>query len=380
MRILVLIHEYPPVGGGGGRVAQDLCRRLVAAGHEIHLLTAQCDDLPRFEQQDGIVIERLASWRREMFRADLRAMMGYVLSSLWNGYKLVRRWQPNLIHAHFAVPAGATAWALSMLTGTPYVLTAHLGDVPGGVPEKTGKWFRWIFPFTPPIWRRARRIAAVSSFTRQLALNSYSTPVEVIPNGVDLQELDPGEIRLQDPPRVVFAGRFMPQKNPLQLVRTLAALKDLPWQCEMLGDGPLMGDVRREIEALELGERILLHGWVTPEQVLAAYRRSDILFMPSLSEGLPVAGVQALAMGLALVVSRIGGWSDLIQPGENGAMVDVEDTAGFEEALRELLGNPARLLAARQASRKLAAQFDLARITASYEELFLSATRSCRAE
>lgn len=370
MRILVLIHEYPPVGGGGGRVAQDLCQRLAAAGHEMHLLTAQCGDLPVLEEQEYLTIERLSSWRREPFRADLRAMSGYVFAALRRGLSLIKQWKPDVIHAHFAVPAGAAAWTLSVLTGVPYILTAHLGDVPGGVPEKTGKWFRWIYPFTPPIWRRARQVIAVSSFTRQLALQSYpDVPVEVIPNGVDLDVFDPGEITLQDPPRLVFAGRFMAQKNPLQVVRALAAVRDLPWQCEMLGDGPLMEAVKQEIEAQDLQGRIYLQGWVTPEQVLQAYARSDILFMPSLSEGLPVAGVQALAMGLALVVSRIGGWADLVEEGQNGFMIPVDSPAGYARALQDLLGSPDKLLAARHASRRLAGRFDLARIAEAYERI-----------
>ncbi|MCC6146743.1 MAG: glycosyltransferase family 4 protein [Anaerolineaceae bacterium] len=370
MRILVLIHEYPPVGGGGGRVAQDLCQRLASAGHEIHLLTAQCGELPPLEKQCGLTIERLPSGRREPFRADLRAMTGYVVAALRRGLRLAKQWKPDVIHAHFAVPAGAAAWPLSILPGTPYVLTAHLGDVPGGVPEKTGKWFRWIFPFTPPIWRRARSVIAVSGFTRQLALQSYpNVPVEVIPNGVDLQVLDPGEIALQDPPRIVFAGRLMLQKNPLQVVRSLAGVRDLRWQCEMLGDGPLMVAVQAEIAAHGLQDRIVLRGWVTPEQVLQAYARSDLLFMPSLSEGLPVAGVQALAMGLALVVSHIGGWADLVREGENGSMVPVESPAGFAAALRGLLGSPEKLLAARQASRNHAQIFNLDRIAAEYERV-----------
>ena len=170
MRILVLIHEYPPVGGGGGRVAQDLCQGFVQHGHEVRVLTAQCGGLPAQEDQDGIQIIRLNSWRREPFRADLRAMAGYVLAAVAKGLPLIRSWKPDVIHVHFAVPAGAAAWLLSLFSGVPYVLTAHLGDVPGGVPEKTGKWFRWIFPFTPPIWKRAAGVAAVSEFTRSLAL------------------------------------------------------------------------------------------------------------------------------------------------------------------------------------------------------------------
>ena len=199
MRILVLTHEYPPVGGGGGRVAQDICEGLAKQGHEIRILTAQHGDLP-LEEKNNVEIRRLKSGRRQAFKADMRAMLGYVLASFWAGLGAIRRWKPDVIHVHFAVPAGAAAWMLSVLTGTPYVLTAHLGDVPGGVPQKTARWFRWVFPFTPPIWRRAKYVTAVSEFTRRLAVKCYPVPVKVVPNGVDLKAVHPGEIHIGDPP------------------------------------------------------------------------------------------------------------------------------------------------------------------------------------
>ena len=197
----------------------------------------------------------------------------------------------------------------------------------------------------------------------------------MIPNGVDLQVFDPGDFCLQDPPRIIFAARFMAQKNPLQVVETLAELTELPWQCEMLGDGPLKEEVEQRVQVLGLQDRIRLHGWVTPEEVLQWYRQSDILFMPSLSEGLPVAGVQALAMGLALVVSRIGGWVDCVREGENGFMMNPQDRAGFAAALRTLLNNPQYLLAARRASRALAMRFDLKRVVAAYAAIFSSVSK-----
>ncbi|MDX9864708.1 MAG: glycosyltransferase family 4 protein [Anaerolineaceae bacterium] len=370
MRILVLTHEYPPVGGGGGRVAQDICTGLARRGHQVTVLTAQCDALPQKEVLDRLTLVRIQSGRRQPFRADMRAMLGYVWAGFWQGRRIIRRWQPDVIHVHFAVPAGVVAWALSVTTGVPYVLTAHLGDVPGGVPEKTGNWFRWIKPFTPPIWRRAASVAAVSEFTRGLALKHYPVEMDVIPNGVDLQALDPGEMAVHNPPQVVFAGRFMAQKNPVQIVDSLAAVADLPWQCVMMGDGPLRPVVEAAIARHGLQERFILPGWVTPQEVIDCYRASDIFFMPSLSEGLPVVGVQSLAMGLALVLGAAGGNLELVEEGVNGFLRDPHDREGFASALRELLSDPARLLAARQASRAMAERFDLNVVVAAYEALF----------
>ncbi len=373
MRILVLIHEYPPIGGGGGRVARDLCQGYARRGHEVTVLTARLGDQPVQEVENGVRLMRLTSGRKEPFKAGLSAMFGYILAAIWHGLKLIKQWRPDVIHVHFAVPAGAAAYKLSLFTGVPYVLTAHLGDVPGGVPDKTGGWFRWVKPFTPLIWKRASTVVAVSEFTRSLALAAYTVPVKVIFNGVDLVEYDPGTIQVNTPPRIIFAGRFVPQKNPLGLVRMLGEVKDLPWQCIMIGDGTLRPQVEAEIAALGLQERFILPGWVAPEVVLDWYRKGDLFLMPSLSEGLPVAGVQAMAMGLALVMSDIGGCVDLVENGVNGWLVPPSDQPGFALALRSLLSDPAMLLSARLASRRLAQNFNLETITSDYEAVLVQA-------
>lgn len=376
MRILVLTHEYPPVGGGGGSVAQDLCEGLAARGHQVHVLTAAWGNLPLSDEHGGLVVQRLCSGRTQSFRAGIGAMLGYVLASAWAGLRLARRWKPDLIHVHFAVPAGAVAWLLNLLTGIPYVLTAHLGDVPGGSPEKTGGWFRWVMPFTPPIWRQAARVAAVSEFTRGLALAHYPVEIQVIPNGVDTDRVSPPGLEPHEPPTIVFAGRFVEQKNPLQIVRSLAQVAALPWRCVLIGDGALRPQVEVEIDRLGLQERFTLPGWITPAEVLEWFARSDILFMPSRTEGLPVVGVQALSMGLALVLGRAGGNIELVQEGKNGYLLNPDDTAGFVLALRSLLEDLAHLSAARRSSRALAARFDLQHVLDAYERLFAEAAGS----
>ncbi|NOH00777.1 MAG: glycosyltransferase [Chloroflexi bacterium] len=150
MRILTLIHEFPPIGGGGGRAAYDICCELAARGHAVTVLTAHMDGLPREEIQDGIRLVRIPSKRTEAFTASFETMFAFDLAGLWAGLALIWRFRPDVIHTHFAVPAGALAFVLSLLTGVPYILTAHLGDVPGGVPEKTAHWFKWLEPFTRP--------------------------------------------------------------------------------------------------------------------------------------------------------------------------------------------------------------------------------------
>ena len=370
MRILTIIYEFPPIGGGGGRAAYDICKELVARGHNITVLTAHMHGLPLEEYKDGIRLIRIPSLRSESFRASFFTMLAYVLSGLWAGLRLIRLDRPDIIHTHFAVPSGALAWMLSVLTGIPYVLTAHLGDVPGGVPEKTGKWFRWLEPFTKPIWKRAKRVVAVSEFTRQLALQHYSVDIQVIPNGADVTRLAPSEIKVNTPPRLVFAGRFVYQKNPVAIVQILSRLKDLNWQFAMLGDGPMLEDIKREIGKSGMNERFDLPGWVTSEQVLDHFSKSDILFMPSFSEGLPVVGVQALAKGLAIVASRIGGFLDLVDEKKNGYLIDVQDKDAFAEILRKLISDTDLLFQFRAASLKKSRDFEIQKVADQYQIIF----------
>jgi glycosyltransferase involved in cell wall biosynthesis len=370
MRILVLIHEFPPIGGGGGRVAQDLCQGFAERGHDVKVLTADLGGLADNRRELNFSVIRLPSGRREAFLADLRAMSGYIIAGFWEARKLIKNWQPDLVHVHFAVPAGPIAWLLLKTERIPYVLTTHLGDVPGGAPEKTERWFRWIHPFIPPIWGRAARVVAVSEYTRQLALRHYPVDISVIPNGVDVRKFKPEILARNTIPRIVFAGRFMSQKNPLQLVRVLARLKAIPWQCTMFGDGLLRPQVEKEIATHQLDNRIQLRGWVEPPEVIAEFAKSDILFMPSRSEGLPVVGVQAMASGMAIVAGNAGGFIDLVQPGENGFLYDPDDVEGMSDGLRTLLTKPETLLNARKKSLAFAENYDLDLIVSRYEQLF----------
>lgn len=370
MRILVLTHEFPPVGGGGGQAALDTCQGFVQRGHEVQLLTAHMDGLNYHENLDGIQVRRVSSLRRIPYQAGLLSMLGFIIAGLLVGSNHIRSWRPDVIHVHFAVPAGLVAWVLSRLYDVPYVLTAHLGDIPGGVPTKTSKWFRWVYPFTPRIWQDADQVIAVSEYSRQLALKYYQVEIKVIPNGVNLNVLDPGIIEVNKPPQITFAGRFVPQKRPVTLVQILAKLSDLNWECIMLGDGPLRSDVEEVIHKSGMQDRIKLTGWVTPEEVITCLRNSDILFMPSSAEGLPIVGIQALAMGLAIVGSRVGGFVDIVDQGKNGFLYPPEDTEAMQIVLRKFISNPEELLAFRKQSRKRSSRFNINQVVDDYIQIF----------
>lgn len=373
MRILVLNYEFPPVGGGGGQACANLCRELAVRGHQVRVLTSAVPGLPRLREQDGYLVRRIATGRRSRFKASFLSMAAYIALGLLPGLRMIANWNPDVLHAHFAVPTGVLANALARLTRTPYVLTAHLGDVPGGVPEKTSGWFRLVYPWTPRIWREAAAVVAVSDYTKDLALQHYAVPIEVIPNGIALPPASDLRHGLADPPRLIFAGRFQPQKNLPMLISALAATRELDWQCVLVGDGPEAERVDRLIRLHGLTGRVERTGWIEPGEVEGELRESDILTMPSRSEGLPVVGVQALGLGLALVATRAGGLAELVEDRVNGRLCEPGDEAGFADGLRWCLEDGQRLLRLKAASRAKAERYDLTRVAEGYEQLLVGA-------
>ena len=369
LRILVLTHEYPPVGGGGGRVAQDLSQGFVQAGHQVHVITAQCGDLIAEDEDRGVNVRRIKSLRKEPYQASFFAMLAFVITASIETLKSIHNWKPDVLHVHFAVPAGPIAWVANRLTKIPYILTIHLGDVPGGTPQKTDRWFKFIFPFTPPIWKKAAKVVAVSNYTKELALKRYDVPIEIIHNGI---HVDPQQlvVQLQDPIEIVFAGRMIDQKDPVQVVRILAQCKQYQWHCTMFGDGPLKDLVEKEIKKEDLESRFNLPGWQSPEMVQNHLLQSDILLMPSLSEGMPVIGVHALAAGLCLIVSKVGGFVEIVDNGENGYLLQAGGGEIWTKTILDLLQDTEKILRMKQKSLEKALQFDLNVIVNSYLSLF----------
>jgi glycosyltransferase involved in cell wall biosynthesis len=372
MRILVLNYEFPPVGGGGGRVAEDICYFLAQRGHDIRVITAYVKGLPKIESKNGYQILRIFSFRQRQETCTVWEMAFFLVFALYPALKQAITWKPEIVHVHFAVPTGVLAYLVNRITHIPYVLTIHLGDVPGGVPEQTDRLFRIIKPLTVPIWHRAAAIIAVSNFIRELALKSYDVTIETLFNGIALHKYQQNALLVNHPKHLVFVGRFDQQKNLLFLLEVLASIYDLEWKMDMLGDGPLMQSIQQQLQQTNLTKKVKLHGWVEQTTVDTIMSQADILVLPSISEGMPVVGAMALAQGLAILGSDIGGLADIVKPGVNGLLCPVNNHDAFKTALKTMLTNDKLLYDMKIASKQYAHQFDIIRIIERYEEIFNS--------
>ena len=374
MKILVLCYEYPPVGGGGGRMAHNVGSALVRRGHEVRVQTVRMKDLPAQELRDGVEIFRTSGFRRRADLCTVPEMFGYLVTSFLPSLRHIRKWKPDIVHAHFAVPTGALALACHVLTGVPYVLTAHLGDLPGGNPDQTGGLFRFLNPLIRPIWEKASGVSASSSFAAGLARIAYGVRPRIILNGISMSGKRLTASRPSSPLELVAIGRFNPQKNLAWLIRAISGCA-FPWRLDLIGDGGQRDEIELAIRETGTGDRVNLMGWVPEIRMREVLAKSDVLLMPSTSEGNPVAAIEALKNGVAILGSDIGGLGDLIKNGTNGFAVSLATPEVFQEKLAWLAAHPEELHKMKEQSLLLADYFDLKSIAADFESLLAD---SCR--
>ncbi len=368
MKILTLCYEYPPVGGGGGRMAHNVAAELVRRGHEVRVQTAWISGLPRRELVDGVEVFRSFAFRKRADFCTVPEMAGYIATSFLPALRHVRTWKPDVIHAHFAVPTGALALACRVLTGTPYVLTAHLGDLPGGNPDQTDGLFRILNPFIRPVWKNAGGISASSSFAADLAKSAYGVDPRIILNGISMSGKATTARQPASPLELAAIGRFNPQKNFPWMIRALQGCK-FPWHLTLIGDGAQREEIESAIREYGLEARIRLMGWVPEDAMREVLARTDILLMPSTSEGNPVSAIEALKLGVAVLGSNIGGLADLIEDGKNGFAVPIESLVPFQENLARLADDPGTLHVMKSRSLEIAQRFDIESIAGSFESL-----------
>jgi len=222
-------------------------------------------------------------------------------------------------------------------------------------------------PFIQPIWKKAVAVTAVSGFVADLAAKNCGVRASVILNGVPMIP-PPATLQAGRPPRIVMLGRLSIQKNPLLAIQALDLVKDLRWNFEVIGEGPLSESMRDLVRSCALEDRVTFSGWLAGEEVSKRLDMADVLLMTSTSEGLPMAGIEALRHGLAIVGSRIGGLSDVIDDGTNGLFCDLTPQA-FGHSLRSILTDGDSLVRMRLASLSKALAFNLPDRVRDYEAL-----------
>jgi glycosyltransferase involved in cell wall biosynthesis len=288
------------------------------------------------------MVRRIFCFRRKPYHCTIFEMFLYLLASIPFAvyYQLKERF--DLVHVHFAVPCGPVGYLMRHVFRTPYLITSQGGDVPSFVPEETGRAFRVVRPLSRLLWQDASKRVAVSASLASLAAQDYpGMKIEVIPNGVDEDFFNNGSNDPDRTPAILFAGRLAPQKQVDVLIRALSKVaSEVDFICHIAGNGPCLSSLTSLAKELGVEKRVRFHGWVERGALLKLLRDCQVFVLPSSREGLPLAGIQAMASGLVLVGSRVDGIVDLIEDEVTGLLFengsDDELAARIEQCFREV--------------------------------------------
>lgn len=364
-----------PTYGGSGAVATELGLALARRGHEVHFISYASPF-------------RLRGFAERVFFHEVDTSIAhyplfdhfpYTLALASKQYEVAKREELDILHVHYAIPHATTAWlAREMLQGKrplKVITTLHGTDITLVGQEAS------FYEITKFSIERSDEVTAVSAFLRDETYRTFgcvSCNVRIIPNFVNLEEYRPdpaacaGAFAPAGQKVITHVSNFREVKRVKDVVRIFARIrKAMPATLVMVGDGPERTEAEREAEQLGVSDSVRFLGRL--DRVAVILQASDLFLLPSQSESFGLAALEAMGCGAPAVASRVGGLPEVIEDGVSGIL----EPAGSVEAMArrsiELLQDPARHRAMREAAIAHAGTFSADRIVPMYEELYAEA-------
>jgi len=249
--------------------------------------------------------------------------------------------RPAIVHAHASSGASFVRKSLVLLlaraSGCKTIFHLHGGSFRQYALERSGSLMRrWI---RHTLERSSLVIALSDSWAAFLRGFAPRARVAVLPNAVPLPAASATALD-EVPCRILFLGRLAPAKGTAELLQAVALLAPrFPGLRLVLGGSGDLDAIRRTAAALGVADRIDLPGWLDGAQRDAELARASVFCLPSHAEGLPMAVLEAMAAGKAVLASSVGGIPELLQDGVNGLLVPPHDADALAAALARLLGD-----------------------------------------
>lgn len=327
MNILVVSHEFPPIGGGGANACLFLTKGYVQAGHKVTLVTVWYEGLEEHENLDGLEIIRVKSKRKHKEHCSFQEMLSYILKVLPVASRLVRKGNYDVCHVFFGIPSGVIGYWLKKRYKLPYIIRFGGGDIPG-FQERFKLVYKVIAPFIKMIWKNADALVANSEGLRKFALAFYDKrEIKVIYNGVDTEKFYPDAAK-RDRERInlLFVSRLIERKG-LQFVipklKEIQKAADKQIRLTVVGDGPYRKALEDLAVQYDVADRVFFEGQKDKGELLQYYQGGDIFIFPSKREGMPNAVLEAMACGLPVIMAPCEGSEELIQG--NGIIVSADE-------------------------------------------------------
>jgi len=307
----------------------------------------------------------------------------FILSQFWHVWRMARRGEFDLVHAHWLIPQGLVAALQPRKRRAPFVVTSHGVDLH----SLRGRLFLWLKRM---VVRNATSMTVVSSAMVDLAkeVGAVKDQLTVIPMGVDVSErFSPDPSVEQSDHEILFVGRLVEKKGVAHLVRAMPAILRVRPDARLTiaGFGPDKEALERLVADLGLESSVEFLGALPQAELPALYRRAAVFVAPFIKatsgdqEGLPVALMEATACGCPVLAGDVEGLHDLL--GEHAAEVvfDSRDEEGLATRVVELLNNlPAARARALKLGEVVRKRFDWDEVARDYADVLMAAYDQAR--
>jgi glycosyltransferase involved in cell wall biosynthesis len=314
----------------------------------------------------------------ESLHGDLNRALGDApyeasLGSSFGDLPRLRRWvtdsladfRPDVVHTHLFHAEMLVATTSRTRPRPRHILTHHHG---AGLLRQR-RFAAGLADLA--MLRRFDRVVAVSHEVERFLTRTGRLPasrIDVITNG---WAGEPLEHRGGGGRTVVCVGRLRREKGQAVLLDAFQRVRDeIDAHLILVGDGPLLGELQTQAHALGIGSSVTFVG--TAEDVWPHLAAADLAVVPSHFETLGLAALEAMAAGIPIVASRVGGLPEVVTHESDGLLVPPGDPVALAHAIRGLLTDPARREAMGLAARKSATTHTMARTVAHYAELYES--------
>lgn len=330
IRVLMLNYEYPPLGGGTGIANHYLLKEFSRKKDlQIDLLTSSPDNYCEEKFSPNIKIIRLNIGKKnhQLHHQTIINLIIYFIQSTIFTFK--HRKDYDLIHAFSGLPGGVTAW----LSGKPYLVSFRGAEEPG-YETRRNLLLQFIKPLLKIIYGQAKSLDANSQYLKQLVFQSFpGLKIKLINNGVDTTQFFPTKKPINKPV-ILCTSRLAERKGVEYLIRAMPLVPRAKLQ--LVGAGKLESTLKQLVRKLHLSPRVKFLGIVPHDQLPPIYRQAKLFVLPSLSESQSNSLLEAVASGLPVVATNVGGNPELIGD-QNGILVPPENSQALAEAIIKAL-------------------------------------------
>jgi N-acetyl-alpha-D-glucosaminyl L-malate synthase BshA len=338
---------------------EDLAKRISKIVN-LYLLTLKRKGDPNEEKINNVHIFRVTHIENPLYTfLDAPIIISAIV-------KLVRQLSIDIIHAQFAYPSGFYATLAKKIVKKPVVITTHRYDVINLKEDKGIPGIPFFRPCLIYALKNADAILAVSEAIKKETLNLGADPEKtfVVYNAVDENVFNPNidgtqvrrELGIEQNEKIIFTlGHLIPRKGIQYLLRAFPMVISRYEKVKLIigGDGPEKERLIELSETLGLKNKVIFMGRIPKDRLPLFYATSNLFVLPSLHEGHCVALLEAMASGLPIVATKVGGNKESVIDGYNGFLVPPKNPSALSKAILKILSNENLELQFRKNSFKL---------------------------